>query len=73
MDASIIVAIISSLATICTVVVTSVSSASKTKFQVQSLSTEISEMKEDIKKHNNFDRRIVALETKINMMENDGK
>lgn len=30
-------------------------------------------MKEDIKKHNNFDRRIVALETKINMMENDGK
>lgn len=73
MDSGIIVAIITSLATIITVVITSISNASKTKTQVDYLTTEIKGLSDKVEKHNSFDRRIVALETEVKIMRDDGR
>lgn len=72
MDSGIVVAIITSLATIVTVVITSISNASKTKTQVEYLTKEIKGLSDKVEKHNSFDRRIVALETEVRMMHDDG-
>lgn len=73
MDASIVVAIISGVCTVAAVIVSNLSSASKTKMQVQVLTEEIKSLNTKVDKHNGFDRRIVAIETRLNMMDNDGK
>ena len=73
MDASIVVALITGACTVGAVVISNLSSASKTKMQVQMLTDEIKSLNEKVDKHNGFDRRIVALETQVAMLMDDGR
>lgn len=59
---SIIVALITGGFTLLGVIITTVSANSKTRYQ-------IAQLEEKVDRHNTYDRRIVALETKIEMFE----
>lgn len=76
MDSGVIVAIIaciasviSSAGTLTGVIISNRTSHTKTLFEIQSVKENLAELQDKVEQHNKYDRRIVALETKVDIIE----
>ena len=68
---TIIVALIAAIGPLIGTIISNNQQREILKFQLQSLKEDVNQLSEKVDKHNNFDRRLIVIETKLNIKKEE--